>query len=112
VISEFLRAPLGVRIGAALSCCSAALYLFFALYWGFSTLTEDNVRPGDLALRGGGTGLILAVLASAGAAVGLFGAVAGPRLWYRDKALSAAALFVGAVIGILPVTMLLTPMSA
>ena len=107
-----LRVPRRVRAGVALACCSAALYLYFALYWAMSTITEDYVRPGDMPLRGG-PGAILTVIAFAGVAASLFAAWRGLRLWHRDRSLAVTALVFGSAIGVLPAALLLlVPASA
>jgi hypothetical protein len=101
-----LPVPRPAWVGFALACCSAALYLYFALYWAVSTTTEDYVRPGDLTLSGG-PGVILTVIASAGVLASLFGAWRGLHLWHRDSNLAGNALIFGSVIGVLPAALLL-----
>jgi hypothetical protein len=101
-----LRVPRRAWIGFALACCSAALYLYFALYWAISTITEDYVRPGDIAMSGG-PGVILTVIASAGVVASLFGAWRGLHLWHRDSTAAGNALIFGSVIGVPPAALLL-----
>ena len=89
-----------------------ALYLYFALYWAISTVTEDTVRPGDMALKDG-PGLILTLIATAGACASLFAGWSGIRLWHRDRNMAVAALISGSAMGVLPAAMLLlVPASA
>lgn len=84
-----------------LACCSAALYLFFALVWTLAAITEDQVRPGDMPM-GDGLGAVLAVIATAGAAASLFAAWSGFHLWRRERLGAITALVLGTAIGVLP----------